>query len=327
MPFAQPFWLLLLLLLPLLVWRTRRAGALLLTLSQAPPHELPPTWRVRARSRLPLLRWLALGLLTLGMARPQRQWEEQKVTADALDIMLSLDISPSMLNRDFHPNRLAVAKRVAIAFVEKRPYDRMGLVAFAGEAFTQCPLTTDRRIVQELIEELEIGRVSDGTAIGLGLATAANRLKDSPSRSKIIILLTDGINTEPNAIAPLDAAEVARALGIKVYTIGVGSEGDVLQPSRRNPDGSYYFDFQPQTFDPRPLQQIADLTGGQFYMAQSEEALSEIYTQIDRLEKTRVEVTSVRHTTEYFHWFVGAAVLFLLLEMLSRWWLLRAVTV
>ncbi len=326
MTLAQPLWLLLLLFVPLLIRRARQSGELLAVLPQPAPEGLAPTWRARMRGSLPVLRWVAVALLTFAMARPQRQWQEEKVKADALDIVLSMDVSLSMLNRDFTPNRLAVAKAVAASFVENRPYDRIGLVAFDGEAFTLCPLTTDRRVVQQFIQTLQIGRVGEGTAIGLGLATAVNRLKDSPSKSKIVILLTDGVNNA-GFMAPLDAAEVAKALGVKVYTIGVGTEGDVLAPSGRNADGTYSYDFQQQTFDSKPLEEIAAMTGGQYYRAQSEEALSEIYREIDRLEKTKIEVTTIRHTSDFFHWLLGAAALLLLLEMLLRWWLLRAINI
>ncbi|MFN8304974.1 MAG: VWA domain-containing protein [Saprospiraceae bacterium] len=325
MTFAQPLWLLLFLLAPLLWYRAGRDGNLRAVFSQFSPAELAPTWRARWRRRLPWLRWTALTLLALAMARPQRQWQEQKIKADALDIILSMDVSLSMLNRDFNPNRLAVAKAVAANFVENRPYDRIGLVAFDGEAFTLCPLTSDRRVVKEYIQTLQIGRVGEGTAIGLGLATAVNRLKNSASKSRIVILLTDGVNNA-GFMAPMDAAEIARSLGVKVYTVGVGTEGDVLAPSARNGDGTYYYDFQKQTFDPKPLEDIAALTGGKFYRAQSAKALDDIYKEIDRLEKTKVDVTTVRRTSDYYHWFVGAAILLLLLEALLRWGFLRSVT-
>lgn len=326
MTFAQPLWLLLLLFVPLLIRRSARSAELLVLLPQNAQLGVAPTWRARVRSALPAMRWLAVGLLALAMARPQRQWQEEKIKADALDIVLSMDVSLSMLNRDFNPNRLAVAKAVAADFVQNRPYDRIGLVAFDGEAFTLCPLTTDRRVVQEFIQTLQVGRVGEGTAIGLGLATAVNRLKDSPSRSKIVILLTDGVNNA-GFIEPLAAADIAKALGVKVYTIGVGTEGDVLAPSGRNADGTYSYDFQQQTFDSKPLEDIAAKTGGKYYRAQSEEALNDIYHEIDRLEKTKVEVTTIRHTSDFFHWLLGAAVLFLLLEMLLRWFLLRTINI
>jgi len=284
------------------------------------------TFRVRLRRRMPALRWAALILLIGAMARPQRNWQEEKVKADALDIVLSLDISPSMLSKDFEPDRLAVAKRVAIDFVEKRPYDRLGLVAFSAEAFTQCPLTTDRRVVQQFIRELEVGRLDDGTAIGMGLATAVNRLKDSEARSKVVILLTDGENNA-GYITPMQAAEIAKTLGVRVYTVGIGTEGVVMSPAQRTMDGSYLFAPRMMQFDTELLRQIAALTNGRFYRAYSEQDLSGIYEEIDRLEKTKIEVTTIRRTAELFHWLLGAAVVLLLLEMLLRWGLLRSVTV
>lgn len=272
-----------------------------------------------------MLRWAAVGLLVLAMARPQRKWEQEKVKADAVDIVLALDISPSMLSRDFDPDRLAVAKKVAIDFVENRPYDRIGLVAFSAEAFTQCPLTTDRRVVQSFIRELQVGRLEDGTAIGMGLATAVNRLKESPSLSKVVILLTDGENNA-GYIPPLKAAEIAKTLGVRVYTVGIGTEGIVLSPHQRLPDGSYAFAPRQMTFDTDLLEEIAAETNGKFYRAYSERDLEGIYEQIDQLEKTRIEVSVVRRTTDYFHWFVGLAVIFLLFEILGRWGMLKTIT-
>jgi len=327
MTLAAPLWLLLLLPMAGLFLRSRRSGARDLSL-RLPQDNAPlggTTWRTRARNFLPYLRWTALAFLVLALARPQKKWEQEKVKADAVDIVLALDISPSMLSRDFDPDRLAVAKRVAIEFVEKRPYDRLALVAFSAEAFTQCPLTTDRRVVQAFIRELEVGRLEDGTAIGMGLATAVNRLKDSPSRSKIVILLTDGENNA-GYISPMQAAEIAQTLGVRVYTVGIGTEGIVMSPAQRLPDGSYAFAPRHMTFDTDLLRQIAELTNGKFYRAYSERDLEGIYAEIDRLEKTKIEVSTVRRTTDYFHWLVGVAVVFLLLEILGRWWLLRTVT-
>lgn len=272
------------------------------------------------------MRWIALALLALAMARPQQRWEERKIKADAVDIMLALDISPSMLSRDFDPDRLTVAKQVAADFVENRPYDRLGLVAFSAEAFTQCPLTTDRRIVQQFLRELQVGRLEDGTAVGMGLATAVNRLKDSPSKSKVVILLTDGENNA-GYISPLKAAEIAQTLGVRVYTVGIGTNGIVMSPARRNPDGSYEYAPRQMEFNTDLLVEIAAMTGGKFYRAWSEEELQGIYSEIDRLEKTKIEVSVVRHQTDFFHWFIGLAVAFLLLETLLRWTLLRSVTI
>lgn len=324
---AAPLWLLLLLPIGGLFWRERRrkAGGMFLRLPQDNAPLGATTWRARAQRFLPWLRWLAIVALALAMARPQKKWEQEKIKADAVDIVLSLDISPSMLSRDFEPDRLAVAKRVAIEFVEKRPYDRLGLVAFSAEAFTQCPLTTDRRVVQTLIDELQVGRLEDGTAIGMGLATAVNRLKDSQSRSKVVILLTDGENNA-GYISPMQAAEIARALNVRVYTVGIGTEGIVMSPAQRLPDGTYAFAPRHMTFDTELLKQMAQETGGKFYRAYSERDLEGIYAEIDQLEKTRIEVSTVRRTTDYFHWFITVAVALLLLEILGRWWLLRTVT-
>ena len=283
-------------------------------------------WRTQVRPRLPLLRWLALVLLIVAMARPQRHWQEEKVEADAVDIMLSLDISPSMLSKDFDPDRLAVAKRVAIDFVEKRPFDRLGLVAFSAEAFTQCPLTTDRHMVQKFIQGLQLGRLQDGTAIGLGLATAVNRLKDSDALSKVVILLTDGENNAGEEMRPMRAAEIAQALGIRVYTVGIGTDGIVLSPSQRNIDGSYAFAPRQMAFDTELLRQIAATTKGKFYRAYSESDLEGIYADIDQLEKTKVEITTVSRIQDWFQWFIAVAALLLLIETLLRWGMLRSVT-
>ncbi len=325
---AAPLWLLLLLPLGGFFWRERRNSGQPGSALRLPQDNAPfgnTTWRARARRWLWPLRWIALALLALALARPQKKWEQEKITADAVDIVLALDISPSMLSRDFEPDRLAVAKKVAVDFVEKRPYDRLGLVAFSAEAFTQCPLTTDRKIVQTFIQELQVGRLEDGTAIGMGLATAVNRLKDSPSRSKVVILLTDGENNA-GYIAPMQAAEIAKSLAVRVYTVGIGTEGIVMSPAQRLPDGSYAFAPRHMTFDTELLREIAQTTDGKFYRAYSERDLEGIYDQIDQLEKTRIEVSTVRRTTDYFHWFIGAAVVFLLLEILGRWWLVRSVT-
>lgn len=323
MTLADPLWLFLFLPLLWLIWRKKVGNVLRLAhSSQVVSHS---GFRTIFKQKLPWLRWMALFMLVIAMARPQRKWEEEKIKADALDIVLSMDISPSMLSKDFEPDRLAVSKRVATEFVSKRPHDRIGLVAFSAEAFTQCPLTTDRRVVQTFINELTVGRLEDGTAIGMGLATAVNRLKDSPSRSKIVLLLTDGENNA-GYIAPLKAAEIAQTLGIRVYAIGIGTEGVVMSPAQRNPDGSYSFAPRFMKFDTQLLEEIAAKTGGRFYRAFSARDLEAIYAEIDRLEKTKIEVSTVRRTTDYFHWLIGAAVILLLAEILGTWYFLRSVT-
>ncbi|HLP93584.1 MAG TPA: VWA domain-containing protein [Saprospiraceae bacterium] len=321
MTLAAPLWLLLLLPLVWLIRRSRQNNAL--RLPQAEASLKHTGWRTRIRSRLHWLRWAALALLVLAMARPQRKWNEEKIKADALDIVLSMDISPSMLSRDFEPDRLTVSKLVAADFVENRPHDRVGLVAFSAEAFTQCPLTTDKRVVKSFINELTVGRLEDGTAIGMGLATAVNRLKDSPSKTKIVVLITDGENNA-GYIAPMQAAEIAKTLGVRVYTVGIGTEGVVMSPAQRNPDGSYSFAPRYMRFDTQLLEEMAAATGGKFYRARSERDLKYIYGEIDRLEKTKIEVSTIKRTTDYFHWCIGAAVCLLLLEILSAWVFLRS---
>lgn len=323
---AQPIWLLLLLVLPVWYLITRTQRDLSLRVPQPAGALGAANWRARLRGSLYWFRWAALFLAILAMARPQLLWQEQKINANAVDIVLALDISPSMLSKDFDPDRLAVAKRVAIEFVEKRPYDRLGLVAFSAEAFTQCPLTTDRRVVQGFIEALEVGRLEDGTAIGMGLATAVNRLKDSPSRSKIVILLTDGENNA-GYISPMQAAELAATLGIRVYTVGIGTEGVVMSPAQRAPDGSYFFAPRQMEFDTELLRQIAQATQGRFYRAYSERDLAGIYEEIDRLEKTKIEIRTIQRSTEVFYWLLGVALILLCLEAGLRWGLLRSVTI
>jgi len=323
MSFADPLWLLLFLPFVWLIWRRPERMALRIPHPKTALSDL--SLRTILRAKLPLLRWFALALLIFALARPQRNWVEEKIKADALDIVLSMDISPSMLSRDFEPDRLSVAKQVAKDFVEKRPHDRIGLVAFSAEAFTQCPLTTDRRVVQTFINELSVGRLEDGTAIGMGLATAVNRLKDSPSRSKIVVLLTDGENNA-GYIAPQKAAEMAQTLGVRVYTVGIGTEGVVMSPAQRNADGSYGFAPRFMRFDTQLLEEIAAATGGKYYRAFSERDLRQIYAEIDQLEKTKIEVSTVRRSADYFHWFIAAAVSLILLELVGVWGLFRSVT-
>ena len=323
MTFANPYWLLLFLPLAGWYWWMRRHPQRALSVALPQAHNTPKrqAWRIFVRERLWLLHGWVLPLLCLAMARPQLHWQEEKVKADALDIVLTMDISLSMLSRDFSPDRLAVAKRVAADFVKKRPYDRIGLVAFAAEAITQCPLTTDKDVVQGFIQELQVGRLEHGTAIGMGLATALNRRKDSPSPSKVIILLTDGENNA-GYIAPTTAAELAQTLGVRVYTIGIGSDGVVLSPEGQNLDGSYYFAPRLMHFDTELLESIATLTKGRFYRAVSEGELEGIYAEIDRLEKTKVEIKTLEHTREYFMWPLGLALLLLCLKVgLNTMWL------
>jgi Ca-activated chloride channel family protein len=209
-------------------------------------------------------------------------------------------------------------------FVEKRPYDRLGLAVFAGEAFTQCPLTTDHRVLLEFLSQLQCGLLEDGTAIGMGLATAVNRLKDSPSESRVVILLTDGVNNA-GYVKPMTAAEIAEEFGVKVYTIGVGSTGDALTPVSRRSDGRYIFGLARVEIDEELLRTIAERTGGNYFRATSAETLERIYAEIDRLEKTEVDITVIRRYEERFQRFALAGLVFLLLEIILRYTAFRTI--
>lgn len=280
--------------------------------------------RGRLRSLLPLLRILSFIALVIAMARPQKALQEEEITAEGIDIVLAVDLSSSMLAQDFKPDRLEVSKKVAAEFVDKRQHDRMGVVVFAGEAFTQCPLTTDHGILKDFLSTLKCGLLQDGTAIGMGLATAVNRLKDSKAKSKVLILLTDGVNNA-GYIKPMQAADIAKEFGIKVYTIGVGSRGDALSPVSRRPNGQYIFGLTRVQIDEALLKEIAEMTEGKYFRATSEQALEQVYQEIDRLEKTKIEVTSIKRYSEEFHHFAFWGMLFLLLELLLRYTILRTI--
>jgi len=329
MTFAEPLWLLLLLLLPPLVYLYRQAAKqrhVTLQVSRMEAMKGIKTWVVYARSWLQAVRWIVIVLVVVALARPQRLWYEEKVEAEAIDIMLVMDVSPSMLTQDFKPDRLTVAKQMAIDFVSRRPYDRLGLVVFSGGAFTQCPLTNDRRILQAFIKNLQVGRLQDGTAIGMGLATAVDHLKDSPTQSKLAILITDSENNAGN-IGPLQAAAIAKALNVRVYTVGIGSEGVVQSPSYQRGDGSFAFAPRSMTFDTKLLEEIAVRTDGKYYRARTSDDLKGIYAEIEGLEKTKVTTTALRRTSELFFWLLDAAFCLLMLEMLLRWGPLRVITV
>ena len=327
--FAEPLWLLFLLLLPVLMRRYRKdAGKRHVTLqvSRLSAMKGIKTWVVYARNWIQSLRWIAITLIIIALARPQQLWHEDKIEADAIDIMMVMDVSASMLSRDFLPDRLSVAREMAAGFVSRRPYDRLGLVIFSGGAFTQCPLTNDRRVLQAFINNVQAGRLPDGTAIGMGLATAVEHLRNSQSKSRIAILITDGENNAGD-LGPLTAAAIAKALGIRVYTIGIGSDGIVQSPVRQNRDGSYLFAPRQMTFDTQLLENVADMTQGKFYRAKTPQDLEGIYAEIESLEKTKVVNTTFRRTADMFFWFLNAAFCLLVLEMLLRWGPLRVITV
>ena len=327
--FVNPTFLWLLLLLPLLaIWyyysyRNYYASVQLPGIGGGQRNGIQSI-RGRARSILPVLRLFALILLIIAIARPQETLKEEEIKAEGIDITLVMDLSSSMLAQDFKPDRLEVSKRVASEFVDKREFDRIGLAVFAGEAFTQCPLTTDHRVVKEFLSNLKCGILEDGTGIGMGLATAVNRMKDSESVSKVVILLTDGVNNV-GYIKPRTAAEIAREFDVKVYTIGVGTTGDALTPVSRRSDGRYIFGLARVEIDENLLGEIAEMTGGRYFRATSAESLAEIYAEIDQLEKTEIEVTSIKRYSEEFYGFAFWALLLLSLEVLLRYTVLRTI--
>lgn len=233
---------------------------------------------------------VSIGLFIIAIGRPQTSSSWENISTEGIDIVITMDISASMLAKDFDPNRLEASKEVAKSFIAERPNDRVGLVVYEGEAFTQCPLTTDHRVLTDLMNDIKTGMVEGGTAIGSGLATAVNRLKDSDAKSKVIILLTDGVNNSGN-IPPLTAAEIASEFGIRVYTIGVGSEGRAMSPVAMAPNGQFRYDLVEVKIDEKVLQEIANLTDAEYFRATDNHSLAEIYQDIDKLEKTKIEVT------------------------------------
>lgn len=319
---ASPWWLLLLLLLPIYFLLNRKntsAGAL--PLSVLREGMKMRSWRTVIAAALPFVLATAFLAAILALARPQVVLVEERIKADGIDIFLVMDLSSSMLSKDFEPDRLTVSKALAADFVSKRPYDRVGLVSFGGEAYTQSPLTTDHKIVQTMLSELTCGILSDGTAIGMGLATAVNRLKDSEATSKVVILLTDGVNNS-GYIDPKTAAAIATEYDIKVYTIGVGSMGMALTPVASNRSGQYQFSRLPVEIDDQLLEEIASSTGGEYYRAINADELEAIYAKIDELEKTEMEITVIRRVKEYFRYPLAVAIgLFMLYFLIKYMWL------
>ena len=321
MHFASPHYLwLLTLLVPMTayyVWRTLQGGAAIRISSVAGLVRAPKSLRYYLRHLPFVLRAAAFALLVVALARPQRIEQNVHTSSEGIDIVMAIDVSASMLARDFQPDRITAAKQVAGSFIADRYGDRIGLVVFAAEAFTQSPLTTDQSTLQTLLSRVRSGVIDDsGTAIGTGLATAINRLREGEAKSKVIILLTDGVNNR-GQIAPLTAAEIARAQGIRVYTIGVGTRGSAPYPAvdiYGQPTGGTVM--APVEIDEKTLGAIAERTGGRYFRATDNAKLKEIYDEINQLEKSKVEVTErVAYHEEFLLWVV-AALAALLAEML-----------
>lgn len=282
----------------------------------------PRGWRERA-IRLPAaLRLFAVAALIVALARPQAVSTRESVNTDGIDIVLVLDISGSMLAEDFSPNRLVAAKEVASEFIRGRENDRIGLVVFSGQSFTQCPLTTDYGVLLGLLAEIKNGMIEDGTAIGLALANGVGRLKESQAKSKVMVLLTDGVNNR-GEIDPVTAARLAATFGIKVYTVGVGAQGMAPFP-QQTPFGVRRI-LQPVDLDEKTLRAISEMTGGTYYRATDNRALRAIYREIDQLERTKIEVTAYKRVSELFGNWLWLAAALILLEMILSSTVLRKI--
>jgi Ca-activated chloride channel family protein len=284
--------------------------------------EKKQNWKATLYNWLPYVKLIAIAFFIFALARPRWILKEEKINAEGIAIFLTMDLSSSMLSKDFEPNRLEVSKAVAVDFISKRPYDRIGLTAFSGEAYTQCPLTTDHEALKVLLNELHCGLIEDGTAIGMGLACSINRLKEDSAKSKIIILLTDGVNNA-GEISPQLAADLARTYKIKIYSIGIGSNGEAYSPVGRSQHGEYVFGMAPVAIDEQLLTQVSNYTGGKYYRATNAEKLKEIYKEIDQLEKTKIEVRYIKRYSEEYRPFLIFALILLGFEWILRMTILR----
>ncbi|MDD4992455.1 MAG: VWA domain-containing protein [Paludibacter sp.] len=319
MTFHNPEYLfLLLLLIPVIYWYIRemhKSDASLQISSHRNLVHFPKSRKIKLRHVPFILRTLVISFIIIALARPQASNSWRTQNTEGIDIMMAIDISGTMLSKDLKPNRIEAAKTVATEFISSRPNDNIGLVVFASESFTQCPLTTDHAVLINLFQAVNFGMIADGTAIGLGLANAVNRIKDSKAKSKVIILLTDGSNNSGD-IAPATAAEIAKTFGIRVYTVGIGSHGMVEMPMM-TPMGIQYQLAQSE-FDEKSLQDIANTTGGKYFRATDNSKLRLIYQEIDKLEKTKISVREYSKKEEQFYVFSLLAFIMLVLEVLLR---------
>jgi len=314
--FANPEFLYALALIPLLVvWYIRRhhfATSDIRFSTLLPFEGLRATMKERLRHLPFTLRLIVLGLVVVALARPRTTSHGEDIYTEGIDIAMVMDISGSMLAEDFRPNRIEAAKQVAQEFIDGRTNDRIGLVVFAGQSFTQCPMTLDYRVLKNLIRHVKPGVVEDGTAIGMGIAQGVNRLKESKAKSKVMILLTDGVNNK-GEIDPTTASQIAQTFGIRIYTIGVGTIGEAPYPVQ-TPFGIRYQNV-PVDVDEKTLQKIAELTQGQYFRATNNKSLKLIYNEIDDMEKTRIEVKAYRSYTELFYGWLAAGLVVLLIEL------------
>lgn len=324
--FANPEYFWLLLLIPLLIiwyiFQTKKKFAPIKISTTGFINEVKPTWKIRLRSLPFILRLLTLIIIIFILARPQTSSSHKTVKTEGIDIVISLDISSSMLAEDFKPNRLEAAKKTAMQFIDNRINDRIGLVVFSAQSFTQCPITIDHSVLKNLFSSVKSGMIEDGTAIGMGIATAVDRLKDSKAKSKVIILLTDGVNNR-GLIAPMTAAEIAATFGIRVYSIGVGTRGMAPYPVK-TPFGTQYVNMEVE-IDEALLKGIANATGGKYFRATNNKALENIYNEIDQLEKTIIDEMMFHRKSEEFLLFGIAAGIVLFTEIFLIFFVYRKI--
>lgn len=318
--FAYPYALLLLVLVPIIaimmfqVHKKRRTSLTVSTTKGI--QRIPLSWRVKFRPVVPILQLLSVVLLILGFARLQETNIKENIESEGVDIVLSLDISGSMLAEDLKPNRLEAAKNTGATFIKERPTDRFGLVIFSGESFTQCPITVDHQVVMTQLDKITNGLLEDGTAIGMGLATGVDRLKDTKGKSRVLILLTDGINNS-GLIDPLTALELAKAYNVKVYTIGVGTIGQALFPTQTQ--FGVKKRMEDVKIDEDLLKKISNETGGLYFRATDNNSLSNIFKEIDKMEKTKVDVSAYKQHKERFHLFVLLGISTLVLSIILQY--------
>lgn len=326
--FASPYFLFGLIIIPILIiwyiFRCNKQQAFVRFSDTEFFNKLPKSWRSYLRHSVFILEIAALTLFIIALARPQSSSKNKKVNIEGIDIVLAMDISSSMLARDLKPDRLEASKAVASNFVEGRPGDRMGLIVFSGETFTQVPLTTDHAMMLNMLKDMKCGMLEDGTAIGDGLASAVSRLKDSEAISKVVILLTDGDNNA-GSIDPSTAAEMAKLFGIRVYTIGAGTRGMAPYPVQ-TPFGGVQYQQVPVKINETLLKQIADETGGKYFRAESKESLQKIYDEIDQMERSKIEVNEFQRLHEEFYPFVIWGLILLVLSFILKNTIFKSIT-
>ena len=326
--FASPYFLFGLIIIPILIiwyiFRCNKQQAYVRFSDTGFFNKLPKSWRSYLRHIIFILKIAALSLFIIALARPQSSSKNKKVNIEGIDIVLAMDISSSMLACDLKPDRLEASKAVASNFVEGRHGDRMGLIVFSGETFTQVPLTTDHTMMLNMLKDMKCGMLEDGTAIGDGLASAVNRLKDSEAISKVVILLTDGDNNA-GSITPATAAEMAKLFGIRVYTIGAGTRGMAPYPVQ-TPFGGIQYQQVPVKINETLLQQIADETGGKYFRAESKESLQKIYDEIDKMERSKIEVNEFQRLHEEFYPLVIWGLILLVISFLLKNTIFKSIT-